>query len=112
VQNIGWGLLSLPRRDRGGVSGVVGFEIGDQRFELTFAGDGLRLQERPAASPVLVIRGGADAFASWLLRGASGAALERAGKLRIEGDAPTWKALARAFAPSGSDVRPNEEVFS
>jgi hypothetical protein len=72
----------------------------------------VRLQERPAAAPVLVVRGPVDAFASWLLRGTPGTDLERAGRLHIEGDRSTWKALARAFGSAGSDSPSTKEIVT
>jgi DNA-binding HxlR family transcriptional regulator len=108
--NVGWGLLSLPRRYCGGVEGVVGLEAGEQRFELTFEQSSMRVVERPAVLPLLVVRGSAANVASWLVRGASALSLERAGKLQVNGNASVWRALAQAFVAAGSDSRPTKEA--
>src|SRR6188768_1690946 len=44
--NIGWGLLSMKRRYRGGLSLVAGLCVGERRFELEFSPSYLGVYER------------------------------------------------------------------
>jgi len=97
--NIGWGLLSLKRRYRGGFSGVVEFRIGERRFELAFEPSYLSVKEREAVRPALSVSGELGAFQDWLFRGASAPKLRRSGRLSFEGDPRAYKRLISAFAP-------------
>jgi DNA-binding HxlR family transcriptional regulator len=97
--NIGWGLLSLKRRYRGGSPMVVEFGIGERCFELAFSPRYLAVEERRAVRPVLRVGGELDAFQEWLFRRGHAPLLRRAGRLVVEGDARAWKRLISAFAP-------------
>jgi len=97
--NIGWGLLSMKRRYRGGLRAVVEFRIDERRFELGFEPAYLSVQERDAARPELVVSGELSAFQDWLFRGASAPALRRSGRLAVTGDPKAYKGLLLAFAP-------------
>jgi DNA-binding HxlR family transcriptional regulator len=97
--NIGWGLLSMKRRYRGGLSCVVEFRVDDRRFELAFEPGYLAVQERDAVRPALRVSGELAAFQDWLFRGGSLARLRRAGRLRVEGAPFAYKRLISAFAP-------------
>src|SRR5262249_4096231 len=60
--NLGWGLLSLKRRYRGGVECVVGIEADGRSFELTLGRELMDLVEREASSPALRLAGASHAF--------------------------------------------------
>ncbi len=100
ITNMGWGLLSLKRRYRGGVNAVVDFRIGERRFELVFEAAYLHVKEREAVRPQLVVAGPLEAFQAWLFKGVEGSRLQRDGKLTVDGDAATWRAVQGAFRPN------------
>ena len=98
--NFGWGLLSLKRRYRGGVRAVVEFRVGERRFELAFEEARLHVKEREAVRPQLVVTGALEAFQAWLFRGIAASALQREGKLAIDGDPAIWRAVQAALGPN------------
>ena len=98
--NVGWGLLSLKRRYRGGVRAVVELRLGERRFELVFDDAHLQVKEREAIRPQLVVAGPLEAFQAWLFKGVSGSELQRDGKLTVDGDAAIWRAVQGAFRPN------------
>lgn len=98
--NVGWGLLSLKRRYRGGVRAVVEFRVGDRPFELAFEDAHLHVRERDAVRPQLVIAGAREAFQAWLFRGVAPATLARDGALSVDGDPAVWRAVQSAFRPN------------
>jgi DNA-binding HxlR family transcriptional regulator len=100
--NIGWGLLSMKRRYRGGLGMVVEFRVGERRFELGFEPAYLSVQERDAVRAELVVSGELPAFQDWLFRGADARELRRSGRLSAQGDEGAWKRLISAFAPLGA----------
>jgi DNA-binding HxlR family transcriptional regulator len=108
--NIGWGLLSMKRRYRGGLRAVIEFRIGERRFELGFEPAYLAVQERAAVRPELRVSGELSAFQDWLFRGVPAQKLRRSARLGVEGDAKTWKRLLLAFAPLV--VRPKARAHS
>jgi DNA-binding HxlR family transcriptional regulator len=99
--NIGWGLLSMKRRYRGGLRALVEFRIGERRFELGFEPAYLSVRERDAARPDLVVSGELSAFQDWLFRAAPAPALRRAGRLTVTGNPRAYKGLLLAFLPLG-----------
>ena len=60
--NVGWGLLALKRRYRGGVRAVVELRLGERRFELAFEEAHVHVKEREAVRPQLVVTGALEAF--------------------------------------------------
>lgn len=97
--DIGWALLSLKRRYRGGLELVVGFELGERSFELAFESRYLAVTEGSAARPNVSVRGELDAFRAWLFGGADADALRHEGALTVTGADSAWQALRAAFAP-------------
>ena len=97
--NIGWGLLSLKRRYRGGLSLVAEFRIGERCFELVFDPGYLAVNERPAARPGIVVSGALEDFRAWLFLGDKGAVLRQQRRLSVDGSDDDWAALLEAFAP-------------
>ena len=103
--NVGWGLLSLKRRYRGGVRAVVEFGVqerdGARRFELPFEDAHLHVKERAAVRPQLVVTGALEAFQAWLFKGvAASRAASATGKLAVDGDPAVWRAVQQAFRPN------------
>jgi DNA-binding HxlR family transcriptional regulator len=98
--NVGWGLLALKRRYRGGVRAVVEFRLGERRFELPFEEARLHVNEREAVRPQAVVSGTLDAFQAWLFKGIAPAHLQRDGKLTVDGDPAIWRAVQVAFRPN------------
>lgn len=97
--NIGWGLLSMKRRYRGGLTLVAEFRIDARRFELVFEPGYLGVSECAAARPHLVVEGSLDAFQSWLFRGENAQGLRHHRRLTVLGSEDAWRALLEAFAP-------------
>jgi len=100
ITNVGWGLLALKRRYRGGVDAVVELRVGDRRFELVFEAAHLHVKERDAVRPQLIITGPLGAFQAWLFKGVAASQLQRGGQLTVDGDAALWRAVQGAFRPN------------
>jgi len=100
TSNIGWGLLALKRRYRGGVRAVVELRIGERRFELAFEASSLHVREREAARPDVVVAGPLEAFQAWLFKDQAAPALVREGKLAVDGDPSVWRAVHAALLPN------------
>jgi len=104
ITNLGWGLLSLKRRYRGGVRAVVEFRVESgvnvRRFELAFEDAHLHVKERDAVRPQLVVSGPLEAFQAWLFRDVPGSELQRGGKLAVDGDGAVWRAVQAALRPN------------
>jgi DNA-binding HxlR family transcriptional regulator len=100
ITNVGWGLLALKRRYRGGVDAVVELRVGDRRFELVFEPAHLHVKEREGVRPELVVAGPLEAFQAWLFKGIAGSELQRGGKLTVDGDGAVWRAVQAAFRPN------------
>ena len=102
--NVGWGLLSLKRRYRGGVRAVVEFGVqerdGARRFELSFEDAHLHVKERAAVRPQLVVTGTLEAFQAWLFKGVAASRLQGDGRLAVDGDPAVWRAVQQAFRPN------------
>jgi DNA-binding HxlR family transcriptional regulator len=97
--NIGWGLLALKRRYRGGLSLVAEIRVGARAFELVFEPGYLGVSERAAARPDIVVAGDMDDVRAWLFLGARGDELRHARRLSVRGSDEHWAALCAAFAP-------------
>jgi hypothetical protein len=97
--NIGWALLSLKRRNRGGLARSVGFRIGERSFELVFERAYLGVLEREPTRSELVVSGSLEAFQRWLFRGVPAADLRAAGELQVCGDEAVFEEVDGAFAP-------------
>ena len=96
--DIGWALLSLKRRYRGGLELVAGFDIGERSFELAFDARYLAVTEGAAARPSVTVRGDIEAFRAWLFGRADADALRAEGALSVTGAERGWQALRTAFA--------------
>ena len=100
ITNVGWGLLSLKRRYRGGVRAVVEFGVGERRFELAFEDAHLHVKERAAVRPQLAVTGALEAFQAWLFKGLAASRLQGDGRLTVNGDPAVWRAVQQAFRPN------------
>lgn len=102
--DIGWALLSLKRRYLGGRQLVVELRVreGEQvrTFTLTCLPGYLRVRDRPAVAPAVVISADVVVIRSILFAGASVADARAAGALVIAGDANDVDAFFSAFAPT------------
>jgi len=96
--DIGWALLSLKRRYRGGLALVAAFDVEDRSFELVFDARYLAVTEGSAARPNVAVRGDIAAFRAWLFAGADADALRHEGALAVAGAEHAWQALRSAFA--------------
>lgn len=98
---IGWGLLSLKRRYRGGLDCTVDLAIDERRFALRFEQAYLDVKERCADRPDVTVRGSVETFRSlWFSRDPESArSLKEAGALIVEGQGATWNHVVRALPP-------------
>jgi DNA-binding HxlR family transcriptional regulator len=110
--NVGWGLLSLKRRYRGGLELVVELDIAERVFELAFSPRYLAVTESRAARPNLTVRGSLAAIRSWLFLGADPDALRARGELVVAGPDAAWRALASAFEPREKSAEDLAETYS
>jgi DNA-binding HxlR family transcriptional regulator len=104
--NVGWGLLSMKRRYRGGRTLTVGIEVDDgragRRFELRLSPRRLDVAERTPARPQLTIRGKLPALRELLFTdGSDPARLVRSGAITVTGDGCRLDDLLDAFLPPG-----------
>ena len=97
--NMGWGLLSMKRRYKGGESFVAEIAAGDVTFELAFSPKYLAVTQRACPAADVRVAGSLDAVRSLLLGGASGQALRKDGALVVRGREIAWHRLLAAFAP-------------
>lgn len=102
--NVGWGLLSMKRRYRGGVSLVVELRIDERRFTLELRPESVDVKERPAERPDLVVSGKLPAFRELFFdrsgRARDATALRDEGALVVvEGSRAAYRDLSRAFHP-------------
>jgi DNA-binding HxlR family transcriptional regulator len=97
--NVGWALLSLKRRYRGGLTLVVELRVDARDFELAFTPNYLAVTEGRAARPDLSVSGSSDHVLAWLFRAGDARALVNEQKLRVVGAEQAWTALLSAFAP-------------
>jgi DNA-binding HxlR family transcriptional regulator len=102
--NIGWGLLSIKRRYRGGLCGIVEFRVGVRFFELDFQPASLRVTERQPTHPRLCVAGALESFQLWLFKGTSPHDLRTQDRLQVRGDEPFFRELASAFEPPRARV--------
>jgi DNA-binding HxlR family transcriptional regulator len=104
--DIGWALVGLKRRYRGGLDGVpVELAVDERgrhrRFTLEGRGAYLSVRERAAERPRVRVAGAVEAVRAWLIEGRPAAELLRAGALEVDGETDAWRALGEAFAPLG-----------
>lgn len=95
--DIGWGLISLKRRYRGGLSLVAELVIDERHFELTFTPSYLAVRERRATLPEVSVSGSLAAFRALLFAGAPAEQAILRGELRVAGDESASRALLSAF---------------
>jgi len=94
--DIGWGLLSMKRRYKGGRELVAELRIDDRVFELSFSPTYLSVQERPATLPAVTLRGSSAAFRSLFWLGVPFERLAAEGRLQATGEISR---LLDAFTP-------------
>jgi DNA-binding HxlR family transcriptional regulator len=97
--NLGWALLSLKRRYRGGLMLIAELVVDERHFELAFTPSYLAVTEGRATRPDVSVSGSFAHVRAWLFQGDDARALAEAGELRVEGTETAWTALLSAFAP-------------
>jgi DNA-binding HxlR family transcriptional regulator len=108
--DIGWGMISLKRRYRGGLSLIAEFAIDERRFELTFTSNYLAVRERGATLPDVKLSGGLAAFRALLFGGAPASRAIERGELSLEGEERTLRALLSAFDGLVLDATPEADA--
>jgi DNA-binding HxlR family transcriptional regulator len=97
--DIGWALLSLKRRYRGGSKLVAELVVDTRSFELVLDAAYLTVTEGPATRADVCVRGSRDAIRGWLFLRRDPAALRSEGALSVDGSELAWKTLSTAFIP-------------
>ena len=97
--NMGWALLSLKRRYRGGQRLVAELVIDGRSFELVLEATYLTVTEGAATRPDVTVAGTREAMRAWLFLGRDAQALRAEGALVVDRSEPAWRALSAAFAP-------------
>lgn len=97
---LGWALLSLKRRYRGGRGRVVELRAGEQVFALTLLPSYLRVRRRPAVAPQLVVTASVEHLLAVLMAGVDPAPLIARGAVVVAGEAGVWDELIGAFSPA------------
>ncbi|HET9932712.1 MAG TPA: helix-turn-helix domain-containing protein [Polyangiaceae bacterium] len=97
--NVGWGLLALKRRYRGGLTQSVELTVGDRCFELTMTPAYLDVKERSATRPDVKVRGDLGAVRGFLFQGADAELMRKRGELVVDGSEAAWQAFKQAFVP-------------
>jgi DNA-binding HxlR family transcriptional regulator len=97
--NLGWALLSLKRRYRGGLTCSVELCVNERRYGLAFSSDCLAVEERALERPDLVLSGEVEAVRALFFGARSSADLEAAGELEVAGPRALFRELERAFDP-------------
>jgi len=111
--DMGWALLSMKRRYRGGLTLEVELRLTgsstttntspvattERVFALTFGDRYLKVRDRPATAPSLVISGSTDVVRAVFFAGQDPRAAVDSGALVVAGAAEHWQAFLGAFAP-------------
>jgi DNA-binding HxlR family transcriptional regulator len=100
--NLGWALLSLKRRYRGGLTRTVELRVNERRYSLAFAPEYLAVEERAVEHPDLALSAEAGAIRALFFGERSSADLEAAGELGVVGPRALLRELERAFEPPPS----------
>ncbi len=104
VRNLGWALLSLKRRYRGGLAAVLEMRAGRRCFELSFGEERLEVTEK-ASERATARLSAADQqpFFELFFVGTTAEALEGRGLLTVQGDRAVVQA---ALAALGASLHP------
>jgi DNA-binding HxlR family transcriptional regulator len=97
--NLGWALLSLKRRYRGGLARLVEIRAGERRYSLEFTASSLSVGERAAERPDLILEGDMEVLRGAFFEAGAFARLEEAGQLRVSGSRAAFREFERAFDP-------------
>lgn len=103
--DVAWGLLSMKRRYRGGLSTSVELrlrftpDVPPRVFSLTFSERYLRVRDRGVDAPALVISTSADAFRAVFFGGANVDAFVSDGSVVYAGSDDAWRSFVGAFSP-------------
>jgi DNA-binding HxlR family transcriptional regulator len=110
--NLGWALLSLKRRYRGGLERVLEIRAGERRYCLEFSPDSLVVEERAAEHPDLVLTGAAAVIRALFFELQGFAELEAAGKLSLGGSRASFREVERAFDPPQFGRAPKDQALA
>jgi DNA-binding HxlR family transcriptional regulator len=110
--NIGWGLLSLKRRYRGGANLVAALRIDERAFELAFTPTYLSVTETTAVRPDVTVTVGLEAVRAWIFRGADAEALRAAGVIDVAGSEAAWRVLCAVIAQRETKADDVERLFA
>lgn len=98
-RNLGWALLSLKRRYRGGRRCVVHFNVDGRIYELSLEDAYLRVSDRAVRLPGVTVHTSAAALMRWVGALASASELEADGEMRVEGSRQAWREVQHAWLP-------------
>ena len=97
--NLGWALLSLKRRYRGGLSCTVEVRAAERSFTLVFSEGYLSVEERAAERADLTLSGEQSSIVAFFFRAANLTRLEQTAGLAVTGPRSLLRDLERAFGP-------------
>jgi DNA-binding HxlR family transcriptional regulator len=112
--DMGWALLSMKRRYRGGLTlevelrltgstpssaATVASSTTERVFTLTFGDRYLKVHDRPATAPSLVVSGSTDVVRAVFFAGQDPRAAVDSGAIVVAGAPEHWQAFLGAFAP-------------
>lgn len=100
--DIGWALLSMKRRYRGGKELRVALHVGERVFDIQVQPSYVGVQEREPQSADVVLRGSLDAVLHLLFSHQDPDELLESGAIRLEGSRRTFKTFLAVFPPSAS----------
>ncbi len=98
--DLGWGLLSLKRRYRGGHHLVAHLVFPTRTYELTLEPTYLRVRDRVTRPAAVTVHLTAENFRAWMFGGVDGNVLRDRGGLTVVGDPGAWDLLLGAFLPA------------
>lgn len=100
--DLGWALLSMKRRYRGGVTLRVHLAVVERHFAIELAPDAVVVKERVPESPDLVVRGDLSAMLDLLFLHRDPNELLASGRIGLEGSRAAFRRFLAAFPPSAS----------
>lgn len=103
--DIGWALLSMRRRYRGGVELAVHLKVDERSFEIALAPERVTVKERVPPSPDLELSGDLRAVLDLLFLHRDPGKLLDSGRIAVKGSRADFRRFVAAFPPSQKPAR-------
>ncbi|MEZ4220576.1 MAG: winged helix-turn-helix transcriptional regulator [Polyangiaceae bacterium] len=98
--DIGWALLSMKRRYRGGLSLSMRLEVDERVFAIDCEPESVQVKEREPERPQLTLRGGLEAVVDLFFLQGNPSQLIQQGRIELVGTRESLRRLLAAFPPS------------